>query len=96
MTSWELASRLSYLIWGSMPDDQLLDAARDGKLSTREQIADQATRMVQDDRALAMMNNFYGQWLQLRQLDSLTKEAGGPFPAFKEDTARLMRQETET
>ncbi len=95
LTSWELASRLSYLIWGSMPDDQLFDAARDGKLSTREQIADQARRMVQDDRALAMMNNFYGQWLQLRQLDSLTKEPA-PFPAFKEDTAKLMRQETET
>jgi Protein of unknown function (DUF1592)/Protein of unknown function (DUF1588)/Protein of unknown function (DUF1595)/Protein of unknown function (DUF1587)/Protein of unknown function (DUF1585) len=95
LTSWELASRLSYLIWGSMPDDQLFDAARDGKLSTREQIADQARRLVKDDRALGMMNNFYGQWLQLRQLDSLSKEPEA-FPAFKQDTARLMRQETET
>ena len=94
LTSWELASRLSYLLWGSMPDDQLFAAARDGKLSTREQIAAQARRMVGDERALAMMRNFYGQWLQLRQLDSLTKEPEA-FPAWKEEIPKLMRQETE-
>ena len=99
LTNWELASRLSYFLWGSMPDDQLFAAARDGKLSTREEITAQARRMVKDERALAMMNNFYGQWLELKQLDSLTKEP--VFPTFKEGpasmggTAALMRLETE-
>jgi hypothetical protein len=95
LTSWELASRLSFLLWGSMPDDQLFAAARDGKLGTREEIAAQARRMVDDDRALAMMRNFYGQWLELRPLDSLTKDTAA-FPKFKDGTAALMRRETET
>ena len=94
LTSWELASRLSYLMWGSMPDDELFTAAREGKLSTREQIAAQARRMLSDERAVGMMKNFYGQWLQLRQLDGLTKETD-VFPAWKDGTAALMRQETE-
>jgi hypothetical protein len=94
LTSWELASRLSFLLWGSMPDDELYTAARDGKLSTREQIATQARRLVKDDRSLGMMKNFYGQWLQLGQLDNLDKDATA-FPTFKDDTAKLMRQETE-
>jgi len=97
LTSWELASRLSYLLWGSMPDDQLFAAARDGKLGTREDIAAQARRMLKDDRALSMMRNFYGQWLELRQLDTLDKETGADgFPAWKEGTAALMRTETES
>jgi hypothetical protein len=97
LTSWELASRLSYLLWGSMPDEQLFTAARDGKLSSREEIAAQARRMIKDQRALAMMKNFYGQWLELRQLDNLSKETGADgFPAWKEGTAALMRTETET
>jgi hypothetical protein len=95
LTSWELASRLSYLLWGSMPDEPLFAAAREGKLSSREEIAAQARRMVKDDRAVAMMKNFYGQWLQLRQLDALDKEPGA-FPAWKDETAALMRTETES
>ncbi len=95
LTSWELASRLSFLLWGGMPDDELFAAARDGKLTSREQIADQARRMLKDERAFGMMKNFYGQWLQLGQLDSLDKEAMD-FPTWKESTAKLMRQETES
>jgi hypothetical protein len=97
LTSWELASRLSFLLWGSMPDEALFAAARDGKLSSREEIAAQARRMVQDDKALGMMKNFYGQWLELRQLDDLSKETGADgFPTWKEGTAALMRTETES
>jgi hypothetical protein len=95
LTSWELASRLSFLLWGGMPDDELYAAARDGKLSTREEVEAQARRMLKDDRAFAMMKNFYGQWLELRPLDSLDKEADA-FPQWKETIGPLMRQETET
>jgi hypothetical protein len=95
LTSWELASRLSFLVWGAMPDDELFAAARDGKLSTREEIAAQARRMLGDGRALAMLTNFFGQWLELRPLDSLTKETD-KFPQFKDGTAALMRRETES
>jgi hypothetical protein len=95
LTGWELASRLSYFLWGSMPDEALFAAAREGKLSSREEIAAQARRMLKDDRAFAMMKNFYGQWLELRPLDSLDKEADA-FPAFKEGTNKLMRLETES
>jgi hypothetical protein len=95
LTSWEIASRLSYLVWGSMPDDELFKAAREGRLSSREQIAVQARRMLGDPRAVDMMTNFYGQWLQLQQLDSLTKDEAA-FPKFNETIAGLMRRETES
>ena len=95
LTSWELASRLSYLLWGSMPDEDLFTAARDGKLSTREQIAAQARRMLEDERAVAMMGNFYDQWLELRPIEFLDKDAE-QFPAWKDTTAALMQTETRS
>jgi hypothetical protein len=64
----EIASRLSYLLWGSMPDDALLDAADAGALSTADQIAQQARGLLDDPRARAGVGEFYVQWQEVAQL----------------------------
>jgi hypothetical protein len=66
---YSLASRLSYFIWSSMPDGELLDLAGRGEL--RENLQSQLTRMLADPRSKALVQNFAGQWLQLRDLDSI-------------------------
>src|SRR5207247_7629214 len=67
----ELASRLSYFLWSSMPDDALLDLAEKGKLSDPSVLDVQVTRMLADPRASALSENFAGQWLETRNLDSI-------------------------
>jgi hypothetical protein len=94
LTHWEMASRLSYLLWGTMPDPALLDAARAGKLGTRDEVMAQATRMLADPRATAMVTNFAGQWLQLRELAEADKDTDA-YPNFKDEHLDLFRQETE-
>jgi hypothetical protein len=74
LTSWEVASRLSYLLWGSMPDATLFAAAEKNELSTAEQIMAQARRMVTDERYMPMVKNFVEQFLELDQLPSLDKD----------------------
>jgi hypothetical protein len=91
---WDMASRLSYLLWGSMPDAQLFDAARAGKLATRPELAAQARRMLDDPKATAMITNFAGQWLHLRELTDADKDTT-LYPAWKEEYPALFRQETE-
>jgi hypothetical protein len=71
---WQLANRLSYLIWGSTPDDQLMAAAEGGKLVTRDDVLQQAQRMLKDPRATAMMARFSDQWLRLEELSDLDKD----------------------
>ena len=66
---YSLASRLSYFIWSSMPDDELLDLAGRGEL--RKNLQPQLARMLADPRSKALVQNFAGQWLQLRNLDSI-------------------------
>ncbi|MFN7135226.1 MAG: DUF1592 domain-containing protein, partial [Myxococcales bacterium] len=66
LTPHELASRLSYFLWSSMPDAALLDAARTGELSHREGIERQVRRMLDDPKAEALVSNFAGQWLHTR------------------------------
>lgn len=61
LTDWELASRLSYLLWNSMPDDTLFELARQGRLTDRQVLADQAFRMLSDGRAVDMMVSFHRQ-----------------------------------
>src|SRR5690606_36444762 len=70
---FELATRLSYLIWGSGPDDALLDAARDGLLSTKEQVAAKAREMLASPRSRLSLNNFLAQWSGLKGLERMTK-----------------------
>jgi hypothetical protein len=68
VTGYSMASRLSYLIWASMPDDALFAKAAAGELSTPAQIAAEATRMLSDKRAQVGLRNFYEQWLKVRSI----------------------------
>jgi len=87
----ELASRLSFFLWSSIPDDELLDAAIEGRLRDTEVLAAQVRRMLADPKADALVENFAGQWLYLRELDRVQTEA----PDFDENLRRSFRRETE-
>ncbi|MBN8248127.1 MAG: DUF1592 domain-containing protein, partial [Verrucomicrobia bacterium] len=87
-----LASRLSYFLWSSMPDDTLLDLADRGRL--RAELEPQVRRMVRDPKARALTDHFAGQWLGLRTLGFLEPDRE-KFPAFTEDLRRSLRGETE-
>jgi len=88
----ELASRLSFFLWSSIPDDELISIAERGEL--RSQLEPQVQRMLGDPRSRALIDNFAGQWLYLRNLDSLTPDRR-LFPDFDENLRRSFRRETE-
>ncbi|MBT5925561.1 MAG: DUF1592 domain-containing protein [Verrucomicrobia bacterium] len=90
----ELASRLSFFLWSSIPDEPLLDLASRGELSQGDQLARQTMRMLKDPRATTLVTNFADQWLYLRNLDSLTPDAR-LFPDFDENLRKAFRKETE-
>jgi hypothetical protein len=90
----ELASRLSFFLWSSIPDDELLDVAAQGKLKDAAVLAQQVTRMIADPRAEAFVNNFAGQWLYLRNLPSAMPISFN-FPDFDEALRASMQRETE-
>ncbi len=90
----ELASRLSFFLWSSIPDDELLDAAARGKLRTPEVLERQVRRMLADTRSRALVNNFAEQWLYLRNLASTTPDMRA-FPDFDDNLRKAFRQETE-
>ena len=90
----ELASRLSFFIWSSIPDDELLGLAERGELSKSEVLAKQTRRMLADSRAESLVSNFGGQWLHLRNLESITPD-GRLFPDFDDNLRQAMRHETE-
>jgi len=90
----ELASRLSFFLWSSLPDDELLDAAESGQLTTPEGMTTQARRMLADSRSQALVDNFAGQWLYLRNLDSITPDSR-LYPDFDDNLRQAMRKETE-
>jgi hypothetical protein len=91
---YEVASRLSYLLWGSMPDAMLFAAADAGKLSTREEVKAQAQRMLNDPRAARMVTTFAGEWLRLDEIPDIEKQAE-PYPAFKPELKDAFRGEVE-
>ncbi len=91
----ELASRLSFFIWSSIPDDRLMNLASAGRLREPGVLAAQIRRMVADDRADALINNFTGQWLQLRNLEAKVQPDLLMFPDFDENIRRAFRRETE-
>jgi hypothetical protein len=93
ISDYELASRLSYFLWNSMPDDDLLAAAAQGTLHQPEVLNAEVARMLHDSKAVAMVDNFAGQWLQLRNLD-LVKPDPDKFPEFDEELRTSMQQET--
>src|SRR5687767_12661461 len=87
----ELASRLSFFLWSSIPDEQLLDLAAKGRLRDPATLKQQVTRMVADRKADAFVSNFAGQWLYLRELANIQTEA----PGFDDNLRRSFRRETE-
>ena len=94
LTDWELASRLSYFLWSSMPDEALFRAAFEGRLQDPEELARQARRMLQDPRASRFIERFAGQWLQIQNLDTANPDPGR-FPDFDDELRLAMRRETE-
>lgn len=90
----ELASRLSFFLWSSIPDDELLTLAEQGRLKQARVLAQQVNRMLADPRSEALVNNFAGQWLQLRNLVTLTPDPE-VFPGFDENLRASFRRETE-
>ena len=90
----ELASRLSFFLWSSIPDDELLDAAVRGELSRPGELERQTRRMLADPRSYNLASNFAGQWLQLRNLVSVSPNPR-LFPDFDDNLRRALREETE-
>jgi Protein of unknown function (DUF1592)/Protein of unknown function (DUF1588)/Protein of unknown function (DUF1585) len=90
----DLASRLSFFLWGTGPDDQLIAAATKGTLSTPEGIEQQTRRMLADPRAFALSTRFASQWLRLQDLDKIHPDSR-LFPQFDTTLADAMRTETE-
>jgi uncharacterized protein DUF1592/uncharacterized protein DUF1588/uncharacterized protein DUF1585/uncharacterized protein DUF1595 len=90
----ELASRLSFFLWSSIPDDPLLKAAETGTLHQPAVFERQVRRMLADPRSRALVDNFAEQWLRLRNLDSITPDMR-LFPDFDDNLRQAFREETE-
>ncbi|MEE9602671.1 MAG: DUF1592 domain-containing protein, partial [Thermoguttaceae bacterium] len=90
----ELASRLSFFLWSSIPDDPLLDAAADGQLKDSAVLEEQVRRMLADSRSNALVHNFAGQWLYLRNMATVAPDLG-EFPKFDENLREALQKETE-
>ena len=90
----ELASRLSFFLWSSLPDDELLDAAVLGELGRPDELERQVRRMLADSRSFNLASNFAGQWLRLRNLESLSPNPR-LYPDFDDNLRQAFREETE-
>ncbi len=91
---FELASRLSYFLWSTMPDEELYRCAKDGTLARPEVLEAQTRRMLKGPKSSALATNFGGQWLEFRALESAAPDRDR-FPAFDEYLRMSMRRETE-
>jgi len=89
-----LASRLSFFLWSSIPDDELLSVAESGKLSDPAVLESQVRRMLADPRSQSLVQNFVGQWLFLRNIPSLQPDVTA-FNYFDDNLRRALKQETE-
>ncbi len=89
----EVASRLSFFLWGSIPDEALLDAAEQGRLTDPAILEAQVRRMLADPRARSLVDDFAVQWLHLRNLEDVTGDPV-PFPDFDDNLVEAFRQET--
>jgi hypothetical protein len=90
----ELASRLSFFLWSSIPDEELLGAAEKGQLHEPSVLQAQVKRMMGDSRSEALIKNFVGQWLFLRNIARMAPDTTA-FPAFDENLRQAMEKETE-
>jgi len=91
----ELASRLSFFLWSSIPDERLLNLAETGQLRSPAKLAEEVQRMLEDERADALVENFTGQWLQLRNLEAKVVPDLLMFPDFDANIRNGFRKETE-
>ncbi|MDG2250070.1 MAG: DUF1592 domain-containing protein [Gammaproteobacteria bacterium] len=94
LSDLELASRLSFFLWSSIPDEELLSIAERGELQNPDILEAQTQRMLGDPRSSALVKNFASQWLYLRNLRSLVPDAV-EFPEFDENLRNAFRQESE-
>ena len=90
---WVLASRLAFLLWGSAPDDELLDAAANGRLASPADVLKAAERLVEDPRARRGAAHFYLYWLDLAHFDDVEKDRR-LFPRWSEEVRTELREET--
>lgn len=95
LNTYQLASRMSYFLWSSMPDQELFDHAQDGSLLKPEVLESEARRLMGDKRAVALSQNFAAQWLNVRKL-ALVQADPKIFPEFNEELRRDMVKETLT
>jgi hypothetical protein len=91
---YETASHLSYFLWGTMPDDDLLQLAKDGKLQDEKVLREQVQRMMRDPRTRGLADGFAAQWLGIRPLGGTIRPDAKLFPEFDEELAAAMREET--
>ncbi len=94
LNDYQLATRLSYFLWSSMPDDQLLGLAKQNQLSDPKVLEAQVDRMLRDSRADSLSEQFASQWLGLRNLDGISRDPEA-FPQFDEALVRSMAIETQ-
>lgn len=94
-TDYEMATRLSYLFWGSQPDDELLQAAAAGQLRTPEQVKAAGQRLLADDKSREVVRYFFDFLLPIQGLSGLQRDTKD-YPAFNAGIGQLMRQEAET
>lgn len=92
LNDWEMASRLSFFLWGSMPDQELFLAAESGELRTKEQVAAQARRMLESDKAREAVATFHRQWLDYDRIANVTKDAA-LFPDWSSAIGAMMQEE---
>lgn len=92
VSEFELASRLSYFLWSSMPDDRLLELASSGQL--RKNLTAEVRRMLASEKARALVENFAGQWLETRRVETVSPDPER-FPSVDDKLRQAMREETE-
>lgn len=95
LDEFELATRISYFLWSTMPDDELFRLAAKKQLSDPQILREQIQRMLKDRRANQFVENFVGQWLQLRKLDEF-QPSKQQFPQFNDALRNAMKRETFT
>lgn len=95
LSDFELATRLSYFLWGSMPDEKLFRLAEQKQLHLPEVLEEQVRRMIKDRKSNALIENFCGQWLTLRKLDQLEPNKS-LFPQWNDSLRNALRRETFT
>ncbi|MDA1050497.1 MAG: DUF1592 domain-containing protein [Planctomycetota bacterium] len=93
LSDWELASRLSYFLWSSLPDEELRRAAEAGELGNPEQLTAQVRRMLQDPKAKRMATEFFGQWFGFYQFDRYRGIDPQQFPEFTDSLKGAMHNE---